>query len=79
MENAKNTTTLVPLGVMARLLHVPSRWLRAEVAAGRIPALRADNRLVFRPDIVLPIVAERAKSEADRAEQKSPTDREVTS
>ena len=51
---------IVPIGVMARLLHVPSQWLRAEVAAGRIPALQAGNRLVFRPDIVTKIIAERA-------------------
>jgi len=54
---------VVPIGVMARLLHVPSRWLRAEVEAGRIPALRAGDRFVLRPDVVMQIVAKRAAGE----------------
>lgn len=60
MLHAKDQIRVVPLSVMARLCHVPSRWLRAEVEAGRIPALKAGDRLVFRPDVVLPLVASRA-------------------
>jgi hypothetical protein len=56
----KKQIRVVPLGVMARLCHVPSRWLRSEAEAGRIPALKAGDRLVFHPDVVLPLVAERA-------------------
>jgi hypothetical protein len=60
MLSTKDDIRVVPLGVMARLCHVPSKWLRAEAEAGRIPALKAGDRLVFRPDVVLPLVAERA-------------------
>jgi len=51
---------IVPLGVMARLVHVPTKWLRSEAEAGRVPALRAGNRYVFRLDIVSRIIADRA-------------------
>jgi len=60
MNEDQHTPKLVPLGVMARLLHVPTKWLRAEAEAGRVPALRAGDRFVFRPDVVSPLVAERA-------------------
>ena len=60
MDITENQLQILPLGVMARLLHVPAKWLRSEAEAGRIPALRAGDRLVFRPDVVLPLVAERA-------------------
>lgn len=60
MNEEQHTPQLVPLGVMARLLHVPTKWLRAEAEAGRVPALRAGDRFVFRPDVVSPLVAERA-------------------
>lgn len=56
METKQNQIKVVPLGVMARMCHVPSKWLRDEVEAGRIPALKAGDRLVFRPDIVIPLV-----------------------
>jgi len=51
---------LVPISVMARLVHVSPQWLRAEARAGRIPALCAGDRLVFRPEIVIAVIAKRA-------------------
>jgi len=60
MNVVNDIPVTVPLGVMARRLHVPPKWLRQEAEAGRIPALRAGDRFVFRPDIVARIVAERA-------------------
>ena len=60
MKVTDNIPVTVPLGVMARRLHVPPKWLRQEAEAGRIPALQAGDRFVFRPDIVARIVAERA-------------------
>jgi hypothetical protein len=32
-------------------LGVPSRWLREQAEAGKVPALRAGNRWLFVPDI----------------------------
>ena len=65
--DSENENRIVPLGVMARLVHVPTRWLRAEAEAGRIPALRAGDRFVFCPDVVSRIVAERAAQASGEA------------
>ena len=56
----KDSKELLPLAVMAKRLRVPSKWLRERAAAGEIPALRAGNRWLFRPDVVGPKVAEMA-------------------
>jgi len=51
---------LLPLFAMARRLHVPNNWLRAEAEAGRIPCLIAGRQLLFNPEIVEPLLVERA-------------------
>lgn len=51
---------LLPLRRMAARLGVPSKWLKERAEAGEIPALRAGNRWLFRPDVVGPKVAEMA-------------------
>lgn len=53
----------VILSLMARRLRVPSKWLRAEAEAGRIPHLKAGNVLLFDPDTVDRLIAERVRSE----------------
>jgi len=52
---------LLPLVVMARNLHVPQRWLRAEAEAGRLPHLKAGATILFDPETVEEILLERAK------------------
>jgi hypothetical protein len=52
---------LLPLGIMARRLRVPVRWLRAEAEAGRIPHLRADKVLLFDPETVERVLLEHAR------------------
>jgi hypothetical protein len=54
-------TNLLPLGPMARLLGVSTRWLRAEAEAGRIPSLPADKTILFNADLVERLLAERAR------------------
>jgi hypothetical protein len=56
-----STATVLPLGVTARLLHVPAWWLRSEAEAGRIPHLRAGKVLLFDPDLVERLLIERAR------------------
>jgi len=51
---------LLPLRRMAARLGVPSKWLRERAEAGDVPALRAGDRWLFRPDVVGPIVASMA-------------------
>lgn len=55
------------LGAMARRLRVPTKWLRAEADAGRIPHLRAGSALLFDPEIVERIVFERLREIATPA------------
>lgn len=64
--DTQSDTRLVSLAVMARLIHVPTRWLRAEADAGRIPALRAGDRYVFVPQVVEATVAQRIREQARR-------------
>lgn len=52
---------LLPLGPMARVLGVTSRWLRAEAEAGRLPHLHADTTILFDADLVEGLLAERAR------------------
>lgn len=51
---------LVVLGAMARRLGVPTKWLRAEADAGRLPHVQAGNTLLFVPDVVTRLLAKRA-------------------
>jgi hypothetical protein len=60
-------TSLLPLAMTARLLHVPAAWLRAEAEAGRIPHLRAGKVLLFDPDLVEKLLIERARKEGCHA------------
>lgn len=53
---------LLPLRRMAARLGVPSKWLREHAERGTIPALHAGNRWLFRPDVVVPIVAKMAEA-----------------
>ncbi len=52
---------LVPLSQTARRLRVPSRWLRAEAQAGRVPHLDAGGRLLFDPAAVAAALIPRAQ------------------
>jgi hypothetical protein len=54
-------TTLLPLGPMARLLGVTTRWLRAEAEAGRLPHVPADKTILFDADLVERLLGERAR------------------
>ena len=54
-------TTLLPLRSMARRLGVPLTWLRAEAAAGRIPALSAGKTYLCDAAAVEAALLERAR------------------
>ena len=47
--------------LMARRLHVPLRWLRAEAKAGRIPHVQAERVLLFDASTVERVLIERAR------------------
>ena len=63
MSMEANHANLLPLGPMARRLHVPTAWLRDEADRGRVPCLRAGKRFLFSPDAVERVLAERAAGE----------------
>lgn len=42
---------LLPLRRMAARLGVPSRWLREQAEAGKVPGLQAGNRWLFDPEV----------------------------
>jgi len=52
---------LLSLSRAARRLGVPAWWLRTEAVLGRVPALRAGQRLLFDVDAVRAALLERAK------------------
>jgi len=51
---------LIPLFAMAQRLYVPAKWLRQEAEAGKIPHLKAGNKILFNPHIVEKILLQRA-------------------
>jgi hypothetical protein len=52
---------LPPLNHAARLLSVPSKWLRAEADAGRLPHLHAGRVYLFDVHTVERLLLERAR------------------
>ncbi|MFH1110710.1 MAG: hypothetical protein V1790_16155 [Planctomycetota bacterium] len=54
---------LLPLGPTARRFRVPSRWLREEAEAGRVPCLKAGRALLFNTEVVASVLLERAAAE----------------
>jgi hypothetical protein len=53
---------LLPLSQAARWLRVPTRWLRAEAEAGRLPSLDAGGRRLFNLPAVEKVLAKRASN-----------------
>ena len=41
------TSKLFPIGLMARCLRVPVKWLREEAEAGCVPCLKADRAILL--------------------------------
>ena len=61
MERNPYPTEPVPLNVAARCLRVPAHWLRDEIEAGRLPALRAGRAILIHVPTVAALLGERAK------------------
>ena len=64
----ENKPKLLPLGSMARQLGVTAKWLRAEAEAGKLPHLKAGERILFELNTVKTLLVERAKLEGRRDE-----------
>lgn len=61
MTSNEPHSELLNLSAMARRLRVSQRWLRREVEAGRLPAIKADNRFLFSRMAVERALLERAE------------------
>lgn len=57
---------LVPLGATAARLQVPQKWLRGEAEAGRVPHLKAGQRLLFDIALVERELLKRARAQSDK-------------
>jgi hypothetical protein len=55
----ENQNKLLPLYVVARRLHVPQKWLRAEAEAGKIPHLKAGKAILLNPVITENLLIQR--------------------
>ena len=62
------TQYLCPLGAAALRLRVPSKWLRHEAEAGRIPCLKAGSRLLFDVEHVGGLLRRQARKGVGRAD-----------
>lgn len=60
VKAAGDAPELVPLMRMAARLGVPRDWLKEQAETGNVPALHAGTRWLFRPDVVVPVVADMA-------------------
>ena len=60
LAGTMNDLKLYPLNAMAHRLRVTTKWLREEAEAGRVPCLRAGDRLLFHPPTVLLVLVARA-------------------
>jgi hypothetical protein len=54
---------------MARKARVPSKWLRREAEAGRIPCLNANGQLLFNSSIVEKLLLSLAGQQANQAQE----------
>jgi hypothetical protein len=59
---------LLPLRRMAARLGVPSKWLREQAQAGRVPGLKAGDRWLFDPEVCAAAVRSMAGGEKGGAE-----------
>ena len=51
---------LIPVGWMAKRLHVSPKWLLEEAIQGRVPALKAGDKYLFNPAAVEAALVKRA-------------------
>lgn len=61
---------LVKAGVMARMLGVPVAWIKSEARSGKLPHLEAGNVILFNPQVVESLLAERAAQPVESRSQQ---------
>ena len=58
-----NKENLIHIRVAARRYGLPTKWLRDKAKAGEVPALIADNQVLFDADILADWLARQARKE----------------
>jgi len=72
MDN--KSKNLIPLNIAVRKYKLPRKWLIAEVKAGRLPGLIAENSILFDESILTDELLKRAQGErADNGRQSRRT------
>ena len=66
----ENDPAFLSTEVTARRIGVPVEWLRREVAAGRIPALRIGRQILLNPAAVQTELLSRATTELSAVDHK---------
>jgi hypothetical protein len=61
MDGENKPGALQTLQVCARILGVPTAWLRAEAEEGRVPCLHTGRSYLFDVDLVEHLLLERAR------------------
>ena len=61
-------TTFISLFDLADHLGLPVRWLKGEVAAGRLPHIRVKRRLMFNADAVERVLLDAAARSTTRTD-----------
>jgi excisionase family DNA binding protein len=70
MEQIKYPSEAVPLSVAARYLRVPARWLRDEIEAGELPALRAGRAVLVHVPTIAALLSARAKDKPNKGDSE---------
>ena len=63
MNNDKDN--LIHVRTAARRYGLPLKWLKEQAISGNIPAVVADNQVLFDADVLLTWLAERARKGAE--------------
>ena len=58
--------SLIPLNIVVRKFKLPRKWLIAEVKAGRLPGLVAENSILFDESILTAELLKRTQSQRQK-------------
>ncbi|HOM76856.1 MAG TPA: hypothetical protein PLE88_10100 [Anaerohalosphaeraceae bacterium] len=65
MENERKIDNLIHLRAAARRFGLPPKWLKEQAISGAIPALIADNKVLFDLEVLVQWLTKRARGTGD--------------
>jgi excisionase family DNA binding protein len=60
LPGPKDPHFLVPMATLCETLNLPLKWVRRETSAGRLPAIRVGQRILFNVEAVRDFLRDRA-------------------